>query len=100
MEPSTAAEKAIAQIWSELLGVARVGARDNFFDLGGHSLLATRFVSRLRDMFGVELPLRKLFEESTLAHLAAAVERADAAAGSPLPPIEPLPRLSGRQDEA
>ncbi|MFP2902243.1 phosphopantetheine-binding protein, partial [Corallococcus sp. 4LFB] len=57
-------------IWAEVLGVERVGAQDNFFDLGGHSLLATLMVARLREVFGVDLPLRTLFELRTLAALA------------------------------
>ena len=52
----------LAGIWSEVLGVERVGSTDNFFDLGGHSLLATQVISRLRSAFQVELPLRALFE--------------------------------------
>ena len=72
--PETDAELALAAIWIDLLGVSRVGALDNFFDLGGHSLLAIRLTSRLRDQFGVEVPLRKVFLHPTLAQLAAEVE--------------------------
>jgi acyl carrier protein len=68
--PRNAMEEAVAQIWAEVLGVERVGAHDNFFDLGGHSLLATQVVSRIRQAFPVAIPLRRLFEEPTVANLA------------------------------
>ncbi|HEV7859201.1 MAG TPA: methyltransferase [Pyrinomonadaceae bacterium] len=73
--PRTPAEKSLAAIWCELLGLEQVGAHDNFFtDLGGHSLLATQLVSRVRDTFKVELPLRRLFETPTISELAVAIE--------------------------
>jgi acyl carrier protein len=72
--PRTATEEHIAKIWKDLLGVAQVGVFDNFLDLGGDSLLATRLVSRMRDAFQLDLPVRFFFERSTVADLAAAVE--------------------------
>ncbi|HJP91739.1 MAG TPA: amino acid adenylation domain-containing protein [Pyrinomonadaceae bacterium] len=72
--PRTPFEEVLAGIWSEILGIERVGINDNFFELGGHSLLATTFVSRVRDVFQVELPLRRLFETPTLAGIAEAVQ--------------------------
>ncbi len=72
--PRTPLEEALAAIWTEVLGVERVGIHDDFFELGGHSLLATQVVSRLRDAFRVELPLRCLFETPTVAQLAERVE--------------------------
>ncbi|WP_255581318.1 condensation domain-containing protein, partial [Caballeronia sp. dw_276] len=60
----------LAEIWSHVLHVERVGLHDNFFDLGGHSLLATQVVSQVRATFGVELALRTLFEAPALDELA------------------------------
>ncbi len=74
--PRTAIEEVVASTWSAVLGVDRVGIHDNFFDLGGHSLLATQVVSRLRDTLGVEVPLRNLFEATTVAALAERIETA------------------------
>jgi amino acid adenylation domain-containing protein len=67
--PRTPAEVAMAEIWSEVLGVQPIGIHDDFFALGGHSLLATRVVSRVRQALGMELPLRHLFEAPTIAEL-------------------------------
>ncbi|HEX7243546.1 MAG TPA: non-ribosomal peptide synthetase, partial [Longimicrobiaceae bacterium] len=84
--PRTPAEERVARIWEEVLGVERVGAEDDFFALGGHSLRATRVVSRVRDALGVEVPLRALFAEPTLAGFAAEVARAaESAAPAPAP---------------
>jgi amino acid adenylation domain-containing protein len=74
--PRNETEERLAAICAELLAVDRVGVYDSFFDLGGHSLLATQFISRLRDTFHVELPLRSLFESPTVAELAERVETA------------------------
>ncbi|HEX6201344.1 MAG TPA: amino acid adenylation domain-containing protein, partial [Thermoanaerobaculia bacterium] len=103
-------ETMVAEVWSEVLGVDGVGAHEDFFHLGGHSLLATRVVARLRERTGVELPLRRLFEERTVAGLAACLggalgdAGAEAAADGPLralPRDRPLPaprRLRGPLD--
>ncbi|XUM21533.1 amino acid adenylation domain-containing protein [Bradyrhizobium oligotrophicum S58] len=72
--PRSPTEQTIAAIWAELLGHDKIGIDDNFFALGGHSLLATRLVSRLRSRFGRELPLRRLFEQPTIARLAACLD--------------------------
>jgi len=69
--PTTPTEISLAALWATLLGVERVGIQDDFFDLGGHSLLATQLISRVRTMFGVEVPLRRLFESPTVARFAA-----------------------------
>jgi acyl carrier protein len=67
-------EEVLCDIWSEVLQVERVGVSESFFELGGHSLLATQLVSRVRDAFQIELPLRTLFEKPTVAELALKVE--------------------------
>ncbi|HEX2189057.1 MAG TPA: condensation domain-containing protein, partial [Longimicrobiaceae bacterium] len=91
--PSGMVEEAVAAIWAEVLGAERVGRRDHFFELGGHSLLATRVVSRVREMFGTELPLRALFEGPTVAELAGRVEEIRRAGeGAALPPLVPVGR--------
>jgi amino acid adenylation domain-containing protein len=69
--PTTSEEKAIAAIWSEVLGFDQVGIHDDFFDLGGHSLLAMQIVSRIQRALGVEVSVGKLFELYTVAMLAA-----------------------------
>ena len=65
--PRTPAEEVLATLWANVLGLDRVGIYDNFFDLGGHSLLATQLVSRVRNLFQVEAPLRWIFDASTVA---------------------------------
>jgi acyl carrier protein len=74
--PRTPHEEALCALWSELLRVDRVGVEDGFFDLGGHSLLATVLVGRIREAFGVEMPLHQVFQTPTVAGLAAAVDEA------------------------
>jgi acyl carrier protein len=72
--PRTELEKLTAGVWAELLGVEGVGLYDNFFELGGHSLRATQVMSRLRAALGIDLPLRALFDNPTVAGLAAKAE--------------------------
>jgi len=72
--PAGDTEQLLARIWSELLGVERVGRHDNFFELGGHSLLAVTLTSRLREA-GLEADVRSLFEHPTLAGYAAITDR-------------------------
>jgi acyl carrier protein len=74
----TESERKLGEIWKELLKVEEVGVDQNFFELGGHSLLVLQVIARIRRMFEVELPVRTVFEEPTIAGLAAAVEKADA----------------------
>jgi amino acid adenylation domain-containing protein len=68
--PRTPTEEILANIWTEVLGIEPISIHDNFFELGGHSLLATQVISRLRQIFALELPLRLLFEAPTIAQLA------------------------------
>ena len=68
--PRTSIEELIAEVWAEVLKLGKVGIHDNFFDLGGHSLLATQIISRIRDAFQMDIPLRTLFEKPTVAGLA------------------------------
>jgi NAD(P)-dependent dehydrogenase (short-subunit alcohol dehydrogenase family)/acyl carrier protein len=72
--PRNEIEQSIADIWQELIGIEKVGIYDNFFELGGHSLLAVQTISRLRETFQVELPLRTLlFEAPTVAEIATVI---------------------------
>jgi amino acid adenylation domain-containing protein len=73
LAPRTPLEQQITAIWQEILQVGRVGVHDNFWDMGGHSLLATRIASRVREIFGVELPLRAFFERPMIAGIAEAI---------------------------
>lgn len=72
--PASEVETALAAIWEEVLGIEPVGSGDDFFDLGGHSLLATQVFTRVRALYGVELPLIALFEARSVSALAALVE--------------------------
>jgi acyl carrier protein len=72
--PATETEQRIAQIWRDLLGLKEIGIHDNFLDLGGDSLMATRLVSRMKDVFQQDVPVRVVFESSTIAELARAVD--------------------------
>ncbi|MEG4422578.1 MULTISPECIES: amino acid adenylation domain-containing protein [unclassified Microcoleus] len=94
----TSIEEVLVKIWAEVLGIKRVGIRDNFFELGGHSLLATQLVSRVRDAFGVELPLRRVFEAPTIGELSKIVESLkDKNAKSGSPALVPISRDSRRR---
>ncbi|MFN6487001.1 MULTISPECIES: non-ribosomal peptide synthetase [unclassified Nostoc] len=85
--PVTPTEELLTTLWQTLLKVKSVGRLDNFFELGGHSLLATQLVARIRDTFGVEIPVRKIFEQSILSELATEIDKASASVA--LPAITP-----------
>ncbi|SEM69381.1 amino acid adenylation domain-containing protein [Stigmatella aurantiaca] len=87
--PRTSTEAVLAGIWADVLQLGRVGIDQGFFELGGHSLLAMQVIARLRSTFGVELPLRALFEEGTIAALAARIDQA-----GKTPATRPLVRAS------
>jgi acyl carrier protein len=73
--PGNGTEETVARVWQEVLRLERIGIDQNFFDLGGHSLLATRVLARLRGAFEMDLPLRLMFEQPTVAGLAAEIAR-------------------------
>ncbi|MCP4656815.1 MAG: SDR family NAD(P)-dependent oxidoreductase, partial [bacterium] len=89
--PRNSLEERLAGLWQELLGIAPVGIHDDFIELGGHSLLGVQLYSRLQQVFGVTLPLAVLFENQTIAAMAAVI-----AEGEELEPVEapvvPVPR--------
>ena len=93
--PRDETERMIADLWRDLLGVEQVGVEDNFFELGGHSLLATKLTAQIRGAYGVQLPLRELFDNPTLGALAARItarrEQAD-------PQAAPIGRIDRSTD--
>ncbi|MDJ0729381.1 MAG: non-ribosomal peptide synthase/polyketide synthase [Crocosphaera sp.] len=74
VSPHSPTEAKLAQIWSEVLGINSIGTKDNFFELGGHSLLATQVISRLRDIFSVEISLQNFLEYPTITGLSQMIE--------------------------
>jgi len=86
--PRTATEKAVATLWEELLGIQGVGIDDDFFDLGLQSLVAIKVVSRLSDVFGVDLALRNLVERPTVAGLAEIIDALSWVSKAEAPAVE------------
>jgi len=85
--PRTAVEQKLSELWCGVLGLPEIGITQNFFELGGHSLLATQVISRVQDVFGVEVPLRSLFESPTIATFATCVENGTKAPEDRIPVI-------------
>jgi amino acid adenylation domain-containing protein len=96
--PHSPTEEVLLGIWRDVLGVTPASVYDNFFDLGGHSLLATRAIARVREAFGLEVPLRDLFEAPTLARFAQRIETRRAsslgAEATQVPPLQPVERTA------
>jgi amino acid adenylation domain-containing protein len=89
----TPVEEMLCGIWEQLLKREQVGIHENFFELGGHSLLATQVISRVRESFNVELPLRVIFESPTISEISETIEEAmRAEEGVALSPIIPISR--------
>ncbi|MFI6387455.1 amino acid adenylation domain-containing protein [Nonomuraea sp. NPDC050540] len=93
--PSGASEELVAALFRQLLDCGPVGRDDSFLELGGHSLLAIKLMSRVRTAFGAAPPLRALFENPTVAGLAAKIDAALSRRGERLPPVVPVPRGTG-----
>jgi amino acid adenylation domain-containing protein len=90
--PRTPVEQALADIWSDILGLERIGANDDFFERGGQSLRATRVISRIRSSLDVELPLRAMFESPRLSELATRIEAMRQISGEAMAAISPISR--------
>jgi non-ribosomal peptide synthetase component F len=97
--PRTAVETVLADIWANVLSVERVGVTDNFFDLGGHSLKAAQLFSRTRETFRVNLPLRSLFEATTVDSLAQIIVAHEARPGQTEKIAQVLMRIRGMSAE-
>jgi acyl carrier protein len=99
--PRNEVEQTVTEIWQKLLGVEQIGIHDNFFELGGHSLLGTQVISHLRKAFLIDLPLRHLFDEPTIAGISNCIEKirgtvnkiaADPGSNSAIESIKPITR--------
>ena len=92
-------EQLVASIWQELLQVQWVGINDNFFELGGHSLMAMQVIARIRKEFGVEVPIRSLFEDPAIKGLAKEVEEAEAKGMKASAPISSFIQAQNTHDQ-
>jgi len=97
--PQAPVEKIVAAIWKQVLGLEKIGIHDNFFELGGHSLLATQVVSRLRDVFHLDLPIRALFEKPTVGELAESIRETQWLTLKPTDLVDILAELESMSDE-
>ncbi|HVX11408.1 MAG TPA: amino acid adenylation domain-containing protein [Pirellulales bacterium] len=104
VEPRTETEKKLAAIWSDVMGLATIDVHSNFFDLGGQSLLAGQLAARIQEEFAVELPLRALFANPTIANLAARLDApGEQRSNDTLPPLtrcdrsQPIPLASSQE---
>ncbi|MBH5318588.1 amino acid adenylation domain-containing protein [Paenibacillus sp. GSMTC-2017] len=100
--PRSETERKLAKLWEELLHVSEVGATDHFFELGGHSLKAAALVSRIQEQFGVQLPLRELFQHARLEELSLVIDSSHKYVYEPIPKLEdhdhyPMSRSQRRQ---
>ncbi len=101
VEPRNEVEKKLVDVWKDLLALDKIGVKDNFFELGGHSLIVTQMISRIRDAFEMELPVRTIFENPTIEELALAIRNYSKT--SELPPLvrtgrnEPIPLSFNQQ---
>lgn len=96
---TTSTEATLLEIWQDLLRLKQITIDDNFFELGGHSLLATQLTSRVRDAFGLELPLKSVFEAPTIAQLAPILDTLQQPS-SKIPPLVRLDRSAFRRQRS
>lgn len=90
LAPRNETELSLAQIWEGVLGIERIGVKDNFFNLGGHSLLAVQVISKIRDHFSIELPLQALFDSPTVGQLSELLNTTQGSSGVQAPAIRLL----------
>jgi len=100
VEPRDRLEQSIAETWQKILGIEEIGIHDDFFELGGHSLLATQLVTRMRDTYQVQLPLRRLFESPTVSGIADMIREVGYKESSALQPDVDLSEAVSEQYES
>ncbi|QDL09667.1 non-ribosomal peptide synthetase [Brasilonema octagenarum UFV-E1] len=92
LAPRNAQEETLAEIWCQVFGWKQIGVNDNFFQLGGHSLIATQILSRIRDVFQVELSFKQLLENPTINDLIQVIKQQQLKQPSPQAKITPISR--------